>query len=1252
MKKKVDGRIKALVENNVALGQRSMFLVIGDQGKNVVVNFYFLLNRLASRTHNILWCYKKKLDFSTSKKKRFKEMKKKIKKGTFDTTIDNNFDTFLKSAYIRFCFYNETKKVLGKTYSMCVLQDFSYITPNILCRCIETVIGGGIILFLLNKLDDVKNIYNLTLNCHKKYTQSGISTIHNNYITRFFLSLNQCRNAMFIDDEMNILPLNENHLEVKKVVVGESQQGDVSVSTFRVATLGGHLCPDKEELRERLAELEAICEENEKRAEERRRFLYSARVCAAGEEDSKEVGREAGREAAKQTGREAAKQTGREAAKQIGREAAKQIGREAAKQTGREDGREPAKQIANSGTEADANPYSFLDRPIMNLLRICLSIDQLEVLLNMCKLLRNDDEKKRQLKEVLISLLANRGRGKSATLGLLIALSIYFNYTNLILCSGNKDGMQTIYDFIDQGLHLLGYKEFTHYERVYNQSKLKEIIFFKDIHNLSNIKQRIRYFDILEDEMINSELMIIDEAACIPIDILKGKIKGEITILSTTLNGYEGTGKTFIFKLLKQLKKKFVTQLTYQEFKQMKRLYFERAFIDVSLDTPIRYSYNDQVEAWLNNFLCLNCNEPFKLRNSLCSPTNCQLYFVNKNIFKHFSKTSENLLRKIMTLFVTSHYKNTPNDLIMILDSQQHHLFVLLSGNVDCNNLSPEAVDELDIYGVLHCAIDGIVNPRAGRRLVKLQDIVKGVQKQSERNGERSGERDGQRNGERNGQRNGERNSDQGLNEDSKQRDLSDGCTTSGQTGAPAAAKHPLPNEFEGNLMPYLVSEHFDYYFYSYIGIRVVRISVHPSIQNLNYGSQFLRKLLDYYSLYNGPAREAAAPYRENVILYRCSGGSGERGGDVDGDGDGADARIFFDKQLSHVDYVGTCFGLTKGLLIFWQKNSFIPVYLKQQRNEITGEFSLLMLRHLNQNLKKIFTNFYLDFVRSFCSLLPYSFKRLESFVVFNLLHNNPIILASPTRDELLLPRGKPKGGEAGEEGEEAGEAEEVGDDGEEVSVENGLLSLREGPFQDDDADHYACFYDDQLLSHENLFYFFHPNDICRLKRFVMESKPFSDILYLMQTVANLILFRKVPIQLTFLEYTILYAVSLQKKNCQEISDEISINVNQTVALLRKVLHRFYTYLTDLMQKDIEKKVEAQFSQKLHKQKKRARQVELPSGEYIDELNRNTRMVTKKNKKEKRALLREFNLSGTVKRKQINIKTNDDADPPKDEVTT
>jgi N-acetyltransferase 10 len=36
----------------------------------------------------------------------------------------------------------------------------------------------------------------------------------------------------------------------------------------------------------------------------------------------------------------------------------------------------------------------------------------------------------------------------------------------------------------------------------------------------------------------------------------------------------------------------------------------------------------------------------------------------------------------MMSLYVASHYKNTPNDLILMSDAPAHHLFVLL-GPVD-----------------------------------------------------------------------------------------------------------------------------------------------------------------------------------------------------------------------------------------------------------------------------------------------------------------------------------------------------------------------------------------------------------------------------------------------------------------------------------------------------------------------------------------------------------------------------------------
>ena len=45
-------------------------------------------------------------------------------------------------------------------------------------------------------------------------------------------------------------------------------------------------------------------------------------------------------------------------------------------------------------------------------------------------------------------------------------------------------------------------------------------------------------------------------------------------------------------------------------------------------------------------------------------------------------QASERFLQHMVSLYVASHYKNTPNDLILMSDAPAHHLFVLL-GPVD-----------------------------------------------------------------------------------------------------------------------------------------------------------------------------------------------------------------------------------------------------------------------------------------------------------------------------------------------------------------------------------------------------------------------------------------------------------------------------------------------------------------------------------------------------------------------------------------
>ena len=46
-------------------------------------------------------------------------------------------------------------------------------------------------------------------------------------------------------------------------------------------------------------------------------------------------------------------------------------------------------------------------------------------------------------------------------------------------------------------------------------------------------------------------------------------------------------------------------------------------------------------------------------------------------LFSHHS-SSEKFLKKLMGIFVSSHYKNTPNDLLLLSDAPAHQVFVLL----------------------------------------------------------------------------------------------------------------------------------------------------------------------------------------------------------------------------------------------------------------------------------------------------------------------------------------------------------------------------------------------------------------------------------------------------------------------------------------------------------------------------------------------------------------------------------------------
>ncbi|CAG2245783.1 KRE33 [Mytilus edulis] len=218
VRKKIDNRLRILIENGVAEKHRSMFVVVGDHGRDQVVILHHMLSKATVRARpSVLWCYKKELGFSSHRKKRMKQLQKKIKSGKLDVKEDDPFELFVASTNIRYCYYAETHKILGQTFGMCILQDFEALTPNLLARTIETVEGGGVVVILLKTMASLKQLYTMSMDVHARYRTESHQDVVGRFNERFLLSLTSCKNCMVIDDQFNMLPVSSHILNIQPV---------------------------------------------------------------------------------------------------------------------------------------------------------------------------------------------------------------------------------------------------------------------------------------------------------------------------------------------------------------------------------------------------------------------------------------------------------------------------------------------------------------------------------------------------------------------------------------------------------------------------------------------------------------------------------------------------------------------------------------------------------------------------------------------------------------------------------------------------------------------------------------------------------------------------------------------------------------------------------------------------------------------------------------------------------------------------
>ena len=183
--------------------------MVGDRAKDVIVHLHYILSSVdIKQNKSVLWAYKKDLlGFTSHRKKRENKIKKEIKRGIREANTEDPFELFLTLHNIRYVYYKETEKILGNTFGMCILQDFEAITPNLLARTIETVEGGGMVLLLLKGMTSLKQLYTLSMDIHSRYRTEAHDDVVARFNERFVLSLGSCDSCLFVDDELNVLPI-------------------------------------------------------------------------------------------------------------------------------------------------------------------------------------------------------------------------------------------------------------------------------------------------------------------------------------------------------------------------------------------------------------------------------------------------------------------------------------------------------------------------------------------------------------------------------------------------------------------------------------------------------------------------------------------------------------------------------------------------------------------------------------------------------------------------------------------------------------------------------------------------------------------------------------------------------------------------------------------------------------------------------------------------------------------------------------
>ena len=241
----------------------------------------------------------------------------------------------------------------------------------------------------------------------------------------------------------------------------------------------------------------------------------------------------------------------------------------------------------------------------------------------------------------------------------------------MFITSPSPENLKTLFEFIFKGFDALNYLDHVDYTIIQSTNPdYNKAIVRVNVHRQH--RQTIPVYSTAKTPMplARPSLLSLTKLRPYLFPLFRKLLGPYLVFMASTINGYEGTGRSLSLKLIQQLREQSrpgpkprslndtettpnSSGQTYTNGDSVSSKV--RTLREIILNEPIRYTQGDSVEKWLNKVLCLDATLPnSKLQAQGCPhPSKCELLHVNRDTpffvpscIREISATNGSLIRR------------------------------------------------------------------------------------------------------------------------------------------------------------------------------------------------------------------------------------------------------------------------------------------------------------------------------------------------------------------------------------------------------------------------------------------------------------------------------------------------------------------------------------------------------------------------------------------------------------------------------